>query len=80
MSSNSSSAQQPDYTITSSGVNDQGNSWDHRVSSDGGHGYHYSNQDGSYYYQNPNGSTYYDSGKGYSQYTSPSGQVTQKTK
>ncbi|GBE89616.1 hypothetical protein BKA93DRAFT_351238 [Sparassis latifolia] len=66
-----------DYTVTSSGTNDQGNHYCHRESS-GGSGYHYSNNNGSYYYQNPNGSTYYDSGKGYSQYTAPDGSVHKK--
>ncbi|RPD60202.1 hypothetical protein L227DRAFT_575729 [Lentinus tigrinus ALCF2SS1-6] len=61
------------YTVTSSGTNDQGNSYDHRVSDSGDHSYHYSNSDGSYYYSNSDGSTYYNSSTGYSNYTSPSG-------
>ncbi|TFK93690.1 hypothetical protein K466DRAFT_580744 [Polyporus arcularius HHB13444] len=71
MSANSKSGDS--YTVTSKGTNDQGNSYDHRVSDSGGHSYHYSNSNGSYYYSNSNGSTYYNSGSGYSNYTSPDG-------
>ncbi|KAJ8473207.1 hypothetical protein ONZ51_g8012 [Trametes cubensis] len=65
------------YDVTSSGVNDQGNSYDHRVSESGAHSYHYSNSDGSYYYQNSDGSTYYNNGDGFSTYTFSSGDTTQ---
>ncbi|KAI0283688.1 hypothetical protein BGY98DRAFT_911326 [Russula aff. rugulosa BPL654] len=67
------------YQVTSSGVNSQGNSYDHRVSESGDHSYHYSNNDGSYYYQNSDGSTYYNSGDGYARYTSSEGQVSEQT-
>ncbi|EMD42292.1 hypothetical protein CERSUDRAFT_90904 [Gelatoporia subvermispora B] len=72
----SSNSSDPKYTTTGRG----GNAWDHRVQSDGSHGYHYSNQDGSYYYKNGDGSTYYKTSDGYSQYTSRDGQVTKKHK
>ncbi|EIW70222.1 hypothetical protein M231_02725 [Tremella mesenterica] len=64
-------------TITSSGQNSQGNSYDTRVDSGGNSGYHYSNSNGSYYYSNTNGSSYYNTGNGYASYTSPQGQSTQ---
>ncbi|KAI1796928.1 hypothetical protein LXA43DRAFT_985176 [Ganoderma leucocontextum] len=63
------------YDVTSRGTNSQGNSYDHRVSESGGHGYHYSNRDGSYYYSNTDGSKYYNCGDGYARYT-PSGGST----
>ncbi|KAI0649002.1 hypothetical protein C8Q79DRAFT_948317 [Trametes meyenii] len=66
------------YDVTSRGVNDQGNSYDHRVSESGQHSYHYSNNDGSYYYQNSDGSRYYNSGDGYSRYTTTSGYTSEK--
>nr|VWP01362.1 Endochitinase 2 (EC (Chitinase 2) [Ganoderma boninense] len=65
------------YDITSRGTNEWGNNWDHRVSENGDHGYHYSNKDGSYYYQNFDGSRYYNDGKGYSRHTSSGGNVTE---
>ncbi|KAF8504627.1 hypothetical protein F5888DRAFT_1605037 [Russula emetica] len=67
------------YQVTSSGTNSQGNDYDHRVSESGGHGYHYSNNDGSYYYQNTDGSKYYNSGDGYASYTPSEGQASQQT-
>ncbi|KAH9847687.1 hypothetical protein C2E23DRAFT_847697 [Lenzites betulinus] len=42
MSKNSNAGES--YDVTSRGVNDQGNSYDHRVSESGGHSYHYSNK------------------------------------
>jgi len=63
------------YQVTSSGMNDQGNAYDRRVSESGRQGYHYDNKNGSYYYQNTDGSKYYNSGEGYARYTSPKGQV-----
>ncbi|OBZ66146.1 hypothetical protein A0H81_13714 [Grifola frondosa] len=68
-----------DYNVTSRGVNDQGNSYDHRVSSAGDHSYHYSNKDGGYYYQNSDSSRYYNSGDGYSRHTAADGSVTERT-
>ncbi|OBZ62669.1 hypothetical protein A0H81_15037 [Grifola frondosa] len=65
-----------DYNVTSRGVNDQGNAYDHRVSSTGDHSYHYSNKDGGYYYHNSDNSRYYNSGNGYSSYTSADGHVS----
>ncbi|TBU33397.1 hypothetical protein BD311DRAFT_748508 [Dichomitus squalens] len=66
------------YDVTSRGTNEWGNNWDHRVSSSGDHGYHYSNKDGSYYYQNTDGSRYYNSGSGYSRHTSASGRTNER--
>ncbi|KAM5537249.1 hypothetical protein V8D89_009182 [Ganoderma adspersum] len=66
------------YDVTSRGTNSQGNSYDHRVSENGDHGYHYSNKDGSYYYLNTDGSKYYNSGDGYSRHTSSDGYTSQQ--
>ncbi|CZR64801.1 uncharacterized protein PAC_14700 [Phialocephala subalpina] len=65
------------YTITGSGINSQGNSYDTR-SQPSGSAYHYSNTDGSYYYANGNGSTYHNSASGNSTYTAPNGNVYKK--
>ncbi|KIN00424.1 hypothetical protein OIDMADRAFT_19513 [Oidiodendron maius Zn] len=65
------------YTITGSGTNSQGNSYDTR-SQPAGDAYHYSNSNGSYYYSNGNNSTYYNNGQGSSTYTAPNGNVYKK--
>ncbi|TQS31816.1 hypothetical protein Golomagni_07891 [Golovinomyces magnicellulatus] len=64
-----------DYTIKSSGTNNQGNHYcsrDYGSESANSNAYHYSNTDGSYYYSNSNGSTYYNNGAGSATYTPPS--------
>ncbi|CCM00253.1 uncharacterized protein FIBRA_02282 [Fibroporia radiculosa] len=66
------------YTVTSTGTNDQGNHYCHRDMDDGSSAYHYSNQDGSYYYSNADGSTYYNSGDGYASYSSSNGDTSGK--
>ncbi|KAF9078278.1 hypothetical protein BDP27DRAFT_1309344 [Rhodocollybia butyracea] len=71
---NSPSSFPSGYTITSSGINSQGNHYCTRDYGNGYNAYCYFNHNGSYYYNNPDGSTYYNSGTGYSRYTSPSGQ------
>ncbi|KAH8792765.1 hypothetical protein BGZ57DRAFT_920866 [Hyaloscypha finlandica] len=76
---NSGSSYTP-YTVTGSGTNSQGNSYDTRIQP-GGSAYHYSNANGSYYYSNADNSTYYNSGKGGSgsaTYTAPNGNVYKK--
>ncbi|CAG8982553.1 hypothetical protein HYALB_00002335 [Hymenoscyphus albidus] len=65
------------YTVTGSGTNSQGNSYDTR-SQPSGNAYHYSNNDGSYYYSNGNNSTYHNNGQGGSTYTAPNGNVYKK--
>ncbi|KAL6243338.1 hypothetical protein RBB50_009890 [Rhinocladiella similis] len=77
MSGKSNSNSYTPYTVTNSGTNSQGNSWDTR-SQPGGSAYHYSNSDGSYYYSNSNGSTYHNSSSGSSTYTAPNGNTTKK--
>merc|ERR1711939_157937 len=77
MPSKSGSSSYTPYTITGSGTNSQGNSYDTR-SQLSGDAYHYSNTNGSYYYSNGNGSTYYNSGSGSSTYTAPDGNTYKK--
>ncbi|TAQ87146.1 hypothetical protein B7494_g4553 [Chlorociboria aeruginascens] len=64
------------YTVTGSGTNSQGNSYDTRSQPSGG-AYHYSNSNGSYYYSNGDGSTYYNSGSS-ATYTAPDGNSYKK--
>ncbi|KAI0719412.1 hypothetical protein C8T65DRAFT_736738 [Cerioporus squamosus] len=69
------------YTVTSSGTNDQGNSYDHRVSDSGDHSYHYSNKYTIYSaiptpfnpFSHSNGSYYYSNSDGSTYYNSGSG-------
>ncbi|GAA5834598.1 hypothetical protein JCM3766R1_003610 [Sporobolomyces carnicolor] len=73
-----------EYSVTSSGTNDQGNHYcsrDYGDSASNSNSYHSlldtrkkdSNNDGSYYYSNSDGSSYYNSGDGYASYSKSDG-------
>ncbi|KAH8678617.1 hypothetical protein BGZ60DRAFT_401451 [Tricladium varicosporioides] len=76
-SNSSSSGSYTPYTVTGSGINNRGNSYDTR-SQPSGSAYHYSNSDGSYYYKNGDSSTYHQSASGSATYTAPNGNVYKK--
>ncbi|KAH8832895.1 hypothetical protein DL96DRAFT_1583800 [Flagelloscypha sp. PMI_526] len=63
------------YHITSRGINQQGNAYNHRYFPENStHGSHYSNRDPSWFYNNPDGLKYYTTpNQQYTRYTAPSG-------